>query len=90
MEDKETSLLGDTDDIEDVADRIHTALMTELLHKINSGEATASELSVARQFLKDNGIDVGSRRKMRPLAESVGEALPFELTDDLVKDYGNG
>ena len=75
-------------DLEELGDQIHTGLMLELLRKIKSGEATPSELSCARQFLKDNGIDVGSRSKMKPLAESVGEALPFELTDDIIQEYG--
>tara|TARA_R110002020_G_scaffold132746_8_gene296377 strand:+ start:554 stop:796 length:243 start_codon:yes stop_codon:yes gene_type:complete len=76
------------DDIEDIGDRIHSALMIELLAKINSGDATGQELSVARQFLKDNGIDIGSRRKMKPLVEAVSEALPFELTDEMTQEYG--
>lgn len=36
---------------------IHTALAKDLLARIESGEATATDLNVARQFLKDNGID---------------------------------
>lgn len=45
-----------------VADRelmeaMHRSLAEGLLAKIRSGEATAADLAVARQFLKDNGID---------------------------------
>lgn len=36
---------------------LHSKLGEELLKRIESGEATSSELNVARQFLKDNGID---------------------------------
>lgn len=36
---------------------IHDAVAKELLRKVASGEATASELSVAVKFLKDNGIE---------------------------------
>ncbi|UYO52490.1 hypothetical protein [Rhodopseudomonas palustris] len=36
---------------------LHGALALALANKIASGEATAADLAVARQFLKDNGID---------------------------------
>ncbi|MGQ0621490.1 MAG: hypothetical protein ACT4QA_16475 [Panacagrimonas sp.] len=36
--------------------QIHEGLARDLLSKIKSGEATAADLSVARQFLKDNAI----------------------------------
>jgi len=42
---------------EDVLKQIHNALCSDLLNKILSGEASSADLSVARQFLKDNGID---------------------------------
>ena len=38
-------------------DTLHTELAQTLLDKVRSGEAKASELNVARQFLKDNGIE---------------------------------
>jgi hypothetical protein len=40
--------------MEELLAKMHEALGTELLARIDSGEATASELSVARQFLNDN------------------------------------
>ena len=36
---------------------LHECLAKELLGKIQSGEAKADDLNVARQFLKDNGIE---------------------------------
>ena len=36
---------------------LHECLAKELLGKIKSGEAKAGDLNVARQFLKDNGIE---------------------------------
>lgn len=42
--------------LEQILAQMHEALGTELLNRIESGEATASELSVARQFLNDNHI----------------------------------
>ena len=36
---------------------LHDAVAEELLRRVMSGEANASDLNVARAFLKDNGID---------------------------------
>ena len=36
---------------------LHTALVQELLDRIRTGNAKPSDLNVARQFLKDNGIE---------------------------------
>ena len=55
---------------------LHENLAVELLNKVKSGEATASEMNVARQFLKDNGIE-GLPVDNTPLKELVDE-LPFD------------
>jgi hypothetical protein len=36
---------------------LHGLLADELANRIRSGEAAPSDLNVARQFLKDNGIE---------------------------------
>ena len=36
---------------------LHEELAQDLLRRVKSGEASASELSVAVKFLKDNGIE---------------------------------
>ena len=36
---------------------LHTVLIRELLRRIESGEAKPGDLNVARQLLKDNGIE---------------------------------
>ena len=36
---------------------LHSALTETLLDKVTSGDAKAGDLNVARQFLKDNGIE---------------------------------
>ena len=36
---------------------LHTVLIQELLDKVRSGEAKPGDLNVARQLLKDNGIE---------------------------------
>lgn len=64
--------------LEDLFAQLHLQLGQTLLDKIMSGEATASELNVARQFLKDNGID-GIPKKENPLGQ-LAQHLP--LFDD--------
>jgi len=61
---------------EEVLKKIHNALCSDLLTKIQSGEASSADLSVARQFLKDNGIDcaAGEGTAIHNLALS----LPFD------------
>ena len=36
---------------------LHTVIIENLLDKVKSGEAKAGDLNVARQLLKDNGIE---------------------------------
>ena len=63
---------------------LHNELAEELLNKVRSGEAKASELNVARQFLKDNGIE-GLPVDNSPL-KSLVEELPFDEEDKV--SYG--
>ena len=63
---------------------LHNELAEELLNKVRSGEAKASELNVARQFLKDNGIE-GLPVDNSPL-KSLVEELPFDEEENL--SYG--
>lgn len=55
---------------------LHMALANLLLDRVASGEATAGELSVARQFLKDNGIDANVHQS-EPLM-NLAKVLPFD------------
>lgn len=59
---------------------LHSEMATVLLNKIRNGEVTAAELNVARQFLKDNGID-SIPKEGSPLG-NLAEALPFTGTED--------
>lgn len=56
---------------------LHKRLAEELLLKIQTGEATAAELSVARAFLKDNGID-STLESSKPLSD-LAKTLPFNV-----------
>ena len=57
-------------------EQLHSELTQKLLEKIRSSEVTASELNVARQFLKDNGVE-SIAIDTSPLKSLVDE-LPFE------------
>jgi hypothetical protein len=59
---------------------LHGILATSLADKIRDGTATAADLSVARQFLKDNGVDA-IPTKGNGLGK-LAEQLPFKDTDD--------
>jgi len=61
--------------MKDIENKLHKVLAEQLLARVESGEATASELNVARQFLKDNGID-GTVEQSDPLA-NLAKILPF-------------
>jgi hypothetical protein len=55
---------------------LHEAVASDLLRRIEDGSATAADLSVARQFLKDNGIDAMASQS-EPLA-NLAKSLPFD------------
>jgi len=54
---------------------LHTVLIENLLDKVKSGEAKAGDLNVARQLLKDNGIEC------IPTASNPMEDLMSNLPD---------
>ena len=54
---------------------LHTVLIENLLDKVKSGEAKAGDLKVARQLLKDNGIEC------IPTANNPMEDLMSSLPD---------
>tara|TARA_Y100001938_G_scaffold131221_1_gene188097 strand:+ start:401 stop:619 length:219 start_codon:yes stop_codon:yes gene_type:complete len=56
--------------------KLHEALSSILLDRIMSGEAGSGDLSVARQFLKDNGIDANVHQS-EPLM-NLAKVLPFD------------
>lgn len=66
----------------DILDSLHGAVATDLLNRVKSGEATASELSVAVKFLKDNNANLDVITAESPLANLL-ENLPFDATDSL-------
>ena len=57
--------------------QLHNELALKLLNKVRDPDATASEMNVARQFLKDNGID-SLPVDNSPLRDLMKE-LPFKI-----------
>lgn len=67
----------------DKTDKLHamqSLLIDEFTRRIESGEATPSDLNAARQLLKDNGIHAQIKND-NPLLKLV-EHLPFEDATD--------
>ncbi len=60
---------------------LHNVIAGELLGRIKSGEATSADLSVARQFLKDNGIDANTGQS-EPLL-NLAKVLPFDPKEEI-------
>ena len=56
-------------------EQLHLVLAQALLDKVKSGDAKAGDLNVARQFLKDNGVEC------IPVEKNPMEELMLNLPD---------
>ena len=67
----------------EVLNTLHLCLAKELLGKIQSGEAKAGDLNVARQFLKDNGVEClpVESNPMQELMENLPDLDAVPLAD---------
>lgn len=65
-----------------ILETLHNEVAKELLKRVQSGEATASELSVAVKMLKDNNATLDVITAESPLANLL-ESLPFNVGDAL-------
>jgi len=64
---------------EETLNAIHEAIANNLLKKIRDGEATGTDLNVARQFLKDNQITCGPKNKpVNDLLDQLQDLPDFE------------
>lgn len=68
--------MADNNDLTKLLGDLQTKLVADLLAKIQKGEATAADLSVARQLLKDNNITVTPQAD--PNISRIHESLPFD------------
>ena len=67
----------------EVLNTLHLCLAKELLGKIQSGEAKAGDLNVARQFLKDNGVEClpVEKNSMQELMDNLPDLDAVPLAD---------
>ena len=67
----------------EVLNTLHLCLAKELLGKIQSGEAKAGDPNVARQFLKDNGVEClpVEKNPMQELMENLPDLDAVPLAD---------
>jgi len=67
----------------EVLNTLHICLAKELLGKIQSGEAKAGDLNVARQFLKDNGVEClpVEKNPMQELMENLPDLDAVPVAD---------
>lgn len=66
--------------LKDLFDQLQLYLTKDLLKRIKKGEATAAELNVARQLLKDNHVDVP---KTDPHLAALAAAASHVDEDDI-------
>lgn len=71
----------------ELLENIHDALAKALLERIKNGTASAADLGVARQLLKDNGIDSIAKADS-PLA-NIRDSLPFPSTENVLEEKYN-
>ena len=65
---------------------LHETLAKELLARIETGKATAAELTAASKFLKDNGIDA-SMQHSEPM-QDLAKVLPFQDPNEVIQKIG--
>src|SRR4051794_31811706 len=73
---------------EDLLDLLHGELAKEFLTRIKNGSATAADLSAARQFLKDNGVNANPTKES-PLGNLIATP-PFAVGDPEYVNYPAG
>ncbi len=66
----------------ELIDNLHDAVTQDLLLRVRSGEATASELSVAVKFLKDNGASLDAIMAESAM-DNLLKDLPFEVAESV-------
>lgn len=66
--------------MEELLKKLHEGVGRALLERIQSGEANAADLNVARQFLKDNGIDANMKASA-PLL-NLAKVMPFDPDEE--------
>jgi len=66
----------------DLLEKLHAAVGLNLLERIESGEAAASDYAQAIKFLKDNDISASKAPTLDRLMNALDQHLPFTNPDD--------
>lgn len=68
----------------ELLEKLHERTAMLLLERIESGEATASEIAQAIKMLKDNGIDTAKpgESALGDVADSLASRVPFTDTGE--------
>ena len=69
----------------DALDEIHHLLAKHIAAKLLDGTATAADMAVARQFLKDNGVDNLPTKGDHPMND-IARHLPFPSPEEVEKE----
>jgi hypothetical protein len=72
---------------EEALAELHGAMAEAMAKKLREGDATASDLNVIRQFLKDNGIN--SDGAENPNLKTLSDELPDDLGGNVHPIYGS-
>ena len=72
--------------LEKILNDLHEGVARELLSRVQSGQASAAELTAAIKFLKDNGVDAVITPDS-PL-ENLAKSLPFEYPSAPIRSVG--
>lgn len=73
-------------DLDATLEELHKKLAEALLKSVQDGSATASELSVARQFLKDNAVTAppGTDDNTNALGALMQQLADYDGDDNVV------
>ena len=69
------SITMKADKTKGILEELHLQIAEDLLERVQSGEATASEISIAVKFLKDNNVTV-EIEESEPMI-NLAKTLPF-------------
>lgn len=91
-------MTGENDAGESIRDALHVMfrlLTDDLIQRLRSGEATPTEKSIARQMLRDNGVnavpaDPGPDDSMEQLGKAVAAFGPVPFPAAPGEDDGDG
>jgi hypothetical protein len=68
-------------DNKDLLYKLHGLVLNELIDKIENGEASAAELSIATKFLKDNNVLLDLSAPQKEINKKVTQIPRLNIAD---------